>query len=179
MPANLELKAKVAESSTLRQIAEDIGATYIATMHQEDTYFYTTKGRLKLRVINDDKAELIFYDRDEKTNYRLSEYQIYPVAEKELMKKILQQAYGIRSVIKKQGQLFIYKNCRIHLDKVDGLGHFLEFEVMLDKSDNNHIQNEDTMKFLADKFSSQFLRIIQVSYSDLLEKAQNKGGKFE
>ncbi len=176
MPANLELKAKVASVSSLIQIAEGIGATYITTMLQEDTYFYSTKGRLKLRVINEDKAELIFYDRDEKTNYRLSEYQIYPIADKDLMRKILQLAYGIRLVVKKKRQLFIYKNCRIHIDKVDGLGDFLEFEVLLNNSDEN---GKELMKFLCDKFSGEFLYIFQDSYSDLLEKVQNKGGKIE
>ncbi|MDI6803934.1 MAG: class IV adenylate cyclase [Bacteroidota bacterium] len=176
MPSNLELKAKIASISSLSQIAEEIGATYITTMLQEDTYFYSTKGRLKLRVINEDKAELIFYDRDETTNYRFSEYQIYRVADKELMRKILEHAYGIRSIVKKQRQLFTYKNCRIHIDQVDGLGDFLELEVILSKSDND---GEELMKFLSDKFSSQFLCIIQDSYSDILEKEQNKGGKFE
>lgn len=174
MPVNLELKAKIASTTSVSQIAEDIGATYITTMLQEDTYFHSTKGRLKLRVINEDKAELIFYDRDEKTNYRLSEYQIYPIEEKDLMKKILQLAYGIRLDVKKKRQLFIYKNCRIHIDSVDGLGDFLEFEVLLNNSDEN---GKELMKFLYDKFSGEFLSILQDSYSDLLEKLQIKGIK--
>lgn len=172
MPANLELKAKVASISALLQIAEEIGATYITTMFQEDIYLYSSKGRLKLRVIDEDKAELIFYERDEKTNYRLSEYQIYPVEDKVLLRKILEHAYGIRLVVKKQRQLFAYKNCRIHIDKVEGLGDFLEFEVILSNSDDD---GKELMKFLYDKFSSQFLCIVQDSYSDLLEREQNKG----
>lgn len=167
MPVNLELKAKLKSTSSLSKITQAIGAKYITTMLQEDIYFYSTNGRLKLRVINEDKAELIFYERDEKTNSRLSDYQIYPVADKDLMKKILQLAYGIRLVVKKQRQLFIYENCRIHIDKVDGLGDFLEFEVLLNNSNED---GQEMMKFLCDKFSGEFLYILQNSYSDLLEK---------
>lgn len=173
MPVNLELKAKIKSTSTFSQIAQQIGAKYNTTMLQEDIYFYSTKGRLKLRSINGDKAELIFYERDENTNSRLSEYQIYPVADKDLMKKILQLAYGIRVVVKKQRILFIYKNSRIHIDKVDKLGDFIEFEVILGKPDND---GQELMKFLIDKFSDQFLYIIQDSYSDLLEKQQTMEG---
>lgn len=38
---------------------------------------------------------------------------------------------GIRGVLIKERYLFLYKQTRIHLDKVEGLGDFMELEVII------------------------------------------------
>ena len=43
----------------------------------------------------------------------------------------LAAALGIRTVVRKQRTVYLHKNVRIHLDAVDGLGTFLEFEAVM------------------------------------------------
>ena len=42
------------------------------------------------------------------------------------------QALGIRAVVRKKRTVYFCEQTRIHLDEVDGLGAFIELEVVLD-----------------------------------------------
>jgi adenylate cyclase class IV len=42
---------------------------------------------------------------------------------------VLTQALGARGQVKKRRLLFMYQQTRIHVDKVEGLGNFMELEV--------------------------------------------------
>ena len=47
------------------------------------------------------------------------------------LKETLAAACGTRAVVVKRGEIFLVEHVRIHLDEVDGLGDFLEFEAVL------------------------------------------------
>ncbi len=126
---NLELKARCADPAQAERIAHALGAEARGDLHQIDTYFVTPRGRLKLRQINRADGELIYYDRPEVTATRFSEYFIAPVAACALMRDVLIRAYGERVTVEKTRRLYIYRGARIHLDRVERLGAFLEFEV--------------------------------------------------
>ena len=74
--------------------------------------------------------------------------------------------------MKKKREIFIFDNIRIHLDKVENLGEFLEFEIVYD----NYEQAKKQMKFLINYFKLNRNNFINNSYSDLLlEKLKQKG----
>uniref|UniRef100_A0A183CTR1 CYTH domain-containing protein n=1 Tax=Globodera pallida TaxID=36090 RepID=A0A183CTR1_GLOPA len=78
------------------------------------------------------KAELIFYDRVDVEDAKLSDYVKTEVDDATAMKEPLSRAIGISGIVRKTRTVFIYKGqTRVHLDRVDGLGDFLEFEVCL------------------------------------------------
>ena len=60
---NLEIKAKLPDRANTLQAALRLGAEFNATLIQTDTYFRVPHGRLKLREIEGEHSELIFYDR--------------------------------------------------------------------------------------------------------------------
>src|SRR5258706_483628 len=126
---NLELKAKCPNQKAAMQIAEEIGARYEGILNQEDIYFKISPGRLKLRIVNDN-YELIYYKRTNVKTARESEYEIFRVKNgKELLRE-LKKILPVTVIVKKQRELYIYQNVRIHIDTVSGLGKFLEFEAV-------------------------------------------------
>ncbi len=171
MPRNLEVKAKVEDVSLLEKIAIDIGAMFDNDFVQVDTYFGIPDGRLKMREFGDGKAELIFYRRGETSEKRWSNYEIVPVCEVGKLKNLLAKIFGLKVVVEKRRKVYLYKNARIHLDKVSGLGDFVEFEVIY-KGDEK--QAEELMEFLIQGFGLKRENFVKVSYSDLLIQKQKE-----
>jgi adenylate cyclase, class 2 len=167
MPTNLEFKASVFSLDNVKDIATEINATHLTTLYQTDTYFNTDKGRLKLRENNDIEAQLIYYEREENSSDRWSKYKIYNVQDSTLLKELLINAYGIKVVVKKERDVFIYKNARIHADKVENLGAFLEFEVI---HESDVTKSSELLDYLKSSFKSEINKVFFESYSDILLK---------
>ena len=54
-----------------------------------------------------------------------------PVAAPDELAEALDAALGTVVVVSKRRRLFLWEGVRIHLDEVDGLGSFVEFEAVL------------------------------------------------
>ena len=128
---NIELKARLADYDAAHRAAASIATKRLETQHQIDTYFHCNDGRLKLRQIDGLRAELIWYKRDDQEDPTPSDYQLVPLSNPESLKAALAAALGIRVVVEKRWEIFLYHNVRIHLDDVVGLSRFLEFEAVL------------------------------------------------
>jgi predicted adenylyl cyclase CyaB len=129
MPINLEIKAHLADVSSAIRVARSIRANRIGILLQKDTYYRVPSGRLKLRQIVGDCSELIFYDRNEASNERKSNFHILSVADPVEMHKFLTRVLSVVGIVSKKRILYITDGIRIHIDKVKGLGSFLELEV--------------------------------------------------
>ncbi len=129
MPLNLELKARVGLGSRPEEEAREAGAEEGAILRQTDTYFRVPKGRLKIRETVGSGAELIQYERKEDGPERWSAYRKIPVPDPDALKRALSDALEVLVVVRKERKLFLYKGARIHLDDVEGLGSYIEFEV--------------------------------------------------
>lgn len=128
---NIELKARLTDVDRARRIATELATKRLEPQHQVDTYFHCRSGRLKLRQIDGLTAQLIWYERPDREGAKASDYRLVPVANPETLKAALAGALGIRSVVEKRREIFLWHNVRIHLDEVTGLGTFLEFEAVL------------------------------------------------
>lgn len=132
---NLEIKARCPDLRVAARAAKSLHARRAGVLHQTDTYFHPRHGRLKLREIREgrsSRAELIAYERADRASARESRYFVVPVLDATLLKSALKSAMGIRAVVKKRRELWMYHNVRVHLDRVEGLGTFIEFEAVLD-----------------------------------------------
>lgn len=141
---NIELKIIPDDFLRITKILKKSGAQFKGGLAQTDTYFNCKKGRLKLREINRKDFELIFYQRPDKKNSRLSNYQIIELKKEQVgnMKSILKGSLGEMVVVRKKRNLWIYKNTRIHLDTVEKLGHFLELETVVQENNLKNAKNE-------------------------------------
>jgi adenylate cyclase len=165
MPKNLEIKARIQSIERSISVARSLGASNEGELHQTDTYFEVDNGRLKLREINQTQAELIYYHRIENETQRLSNFEIYPCRDPQRLKELLKQSIGIKAVVAKKRILYIYESTRIHIDNVEHLGAFIEFEAPV-------IDSEDiarrTIDFLAGKFEIHPKDYVIQSYIDLV-----------
>jgi predicted adenylyl cyclase CyaB len=131
MARNVEIKARIASVAGIEPAVAalaDAGPTPIA---QDDTFFHCAHGRLKLRVFADGSGELIAYTRDDTAGPKLSDHLRVPVAEPTALRDALARACGLRGRVVKQRTLYLIGATRVHLDVVEGLGEFIELEVVL------------------------------------------------
>lgn len=164
MRSNLELKASIPSIEAARASARRCGADFSAVLIQVDTYFRIPRGRLKLREIADGTSEMIFYERPDTTLERWSSYSTVPVIEPAALKQQLASALGVRAIVRKRRELFLLDETRIHLDDVEDLGTYLEFEIPVRDQEEAASQ----MKFLREQFGIDAGSIFTGSYSDLI-----------
>ncbi len=63
MPSNVEIKAKLRDRETVERLVSERADHGPELIVQEDVFFPSESGRLKLRKFSDDSGELIFYRR--------------------------------------------------------------------------------------------------------------------
>jgi predicted adenylyl cyclase CyaB len=131
MPRNVEVKARIASVEALLPRARALADGDVTLIVQDDTFFACAHGRLKLRDFGDGRGELIHYTRSDATGPKLSEYVRVPVTEPAALREALTRAHGIVGRVRKTRLLLMAGATRIHLDRVEGLGDFLELEVVL------------------------------------------------
>ena len=168
MPRNLELKCRIASRAIACETARALGAQPQGVLVQEDTYFIVPHGRLKLREHHPGAAELVVYDRPHQTGDRWSNYERIDVSGTTGLKDALSHALGVACVVRKKRHLFLTSHARIHIDEVEGLGTFLEFEV----TEEDRVIAEQTMTKLRKTFGLEGEEGIAGSYSDLIVNSQ-------
>lgn len=166
-PTLIEIKAKCDNPEEIEQILLKNKAKYIGIDHQVDTYFDVSNGRLKLRQGNIE-CHLIFYNRQNQAAPKQSNVMLYKPHDAEILKDILSAANGIKVVVDKQRKIFFIDNVKFHIDRVEGLGSFMEIEA-IDKdgsigTDRLHEQCTFYMKLLNVKREN----LLTNSYSDML-----------
>jgi predicted adenylyl cyclase CyaB len=169
MPVNIEIKAQVHDFEQLQERVEQLSETSCQVIPQEDTFFNCLDGRLKLRELNAQHGQLVYYHRPDISGPKHSEYQIFETAEPGRLKQILSEAYGVRGVVSKVRFLYMVGHTRIHLDDVKGLGKFIELEVVLQPGQSEaegHLLANDLIRQLG----IQEADLIGNAYMDLLEQ---------
>jgi predicted adenylyl cyclase CyaB len=168
---NLELKSKSVNMEKLRLLMLELGAEHQKTMHQIDTYFNVPKGRLKLREIDGETAQLVYYERADESASRYSNYSIVEITDSSGFKQMMMDALGVKAIVDKVRELWMYGNTRIHVDDVDGLGYFVELETVITNQTNTEAQAEH--HFVKRALEIDDAKIVPVSYSDLILESRH------
>ncbi len=169
MPSNIEIKAKVEDMNSLEALTQNVSDTPCTVIQQEDTFFNTQNGRLKLRTFPENSGTLIYYNRPDSTAAKQSHYQLYNADKPDELKLLLDKALGTKVVVKKTRHLYICGQTRIHLDWVEKLGTFMELEVIL-HNDQNPQEGYKIAEELMDKLNIQKSQLISGAYADMLAK---------
>ncbi|HEY1600585.1 MAG TPA: class IV adenylate cyclase [Pirellulales bacterium] len=164
---NVELKARLVDLPGARALAARLSGGPPEIIAQVDTYFACAHGRLKLRTIVGDHSELIAYVRTDEIAPRASRYRIIPVPDAAALGDALSAALGVLVIVEKRREISLYNNVRIHLDQVQGLGTFLEFEAVLEAHQPLAV-GELQVRELARQFGLLPEHLVGGSYSDLL-----------
>lgn len=128
---NIELKCRCKDLGATRARAERLGARDTGFLHQRDVFFPAPDGRLKLRDFEDGAGELIAYRRPDSEAAIGSDYVLYRTDEPAALEAVLRHALGHHGTVTKRRQLLLFRNTRIHLDEVEGLGTFVELETVI------------------------------------------------
>jgi len=163
MPKNLEIKVKLTSHKEVKEILKQNKISFEELLIQKDIYYRVNKGILKLRIEND-KQTLIFYDRNEKSKKRWSDYHLLEIGKTDA-NKYLTRFLEVLTIVNKKRELYLYKNTRIHLDYVKGLGYFLEFEARVVKGLKDA---KKRFSFMMDLLKLIDKKEIRASYKDLL-----------
>jgi predicted adenylyl cyclase CyaB len=167
MRRNVESKARCADLAAARAVACQLCGDASIIEQQCDTYFHVAHGRLKLREIEGQPAVLIAYRRPDTTEARTSAYRLVPVPDSASLKAALADTLGVRGTVRKRREIFLWKNVRIHLDRVEGLGDFIEFEAVL-RPEEAESEGRRLLQVLVEQFLLQPAQLVGPSYSDLL-----------
>jgi len=76
MPRNIEIKARIESVEALLPLVSSISERGPFEIVQDDTFFTSPSGRLKLRVFSPHEGELIFYQRPDHGGPKESRYSI-------------------------------------------------------------------------------------------------------
>jgi predicted adenylyl cyclase CyaB len=172
MAVNVEIKARVRDRpGTLRRI-QDVSEGEPRRLLQEDTFFCVNKGRLKLRVLDPKHAQLIYYERSDGAGPRPSHYLLAEVEQPEELRTLLEAALGVRGVVRKTRWLYGVGQTRIHLDEVEGLGSFVELEVVL-RPGQEEAEGRSVALALMDSLQVGEEDLVDVAYMDLLQASRS------
>ncbi len=131
MARNIEIKARVEDPASIEDRARAIATDGPVDLAQDDTFFACARGRLKLREFADGTGELIHYFRADDAGPKVSDYLISATANPGTLRESLARALGTIGRVRKRRRLYHAGRTRIHLDDVEGLGAFVELEVVL------------------------------------------------
>jgi predicted adenylyl cyclase CyaB len=170
MARNIEIKARVQDVGAFVPQLAKIATSGPVEIAQDDTFFNCVTGRLKLRAFSNDSGELIFYRRVNQAGPKESFFLRSPTSSPETLRESLSLAYGQIGRIRKYRTLFLVGRTRVHLDRVEGLGHFLELEVMLvdDESADTGVREA---RELMDRLGIESTQLIEGAYLDLMLQA--------
>jgi len=169
MARNIEIKARVEDIARLATKVAAIADDGPSVILQDDTFFRCDSGRLKLRSFPDGSGELIFYRRANQEGPKESFYLRSPTSAPDNLRESLALAYGAVGRVRKHRTLFLVGRTRVHLDQVEGLGQFLELEVVLGEGERSENGVREAQRLMA-MLGIDPSQLIERAYVDLLAR---------
>jgi predicted adenylyl cyclase CyaB len=176
MPRNIEVKAKLLDRRSIEKRVAGMADSGPEEIRQRDVFFHTRRGRLKLRIFDARHGELIYYDRPDRRGPKLSTYVRVPTKCPAAIQAALASACGVRGIVKKRRRVYLVGNTRIHLDEVEGLGAFLELEVVLSARQSPR-RGRNVAERLMNRLGIGRKSLIDCAYLDLILRGAGRRGR--
>ena len=173
MPSNIEIKCYARNFDEIARRAQALSDTPVEITSQEDIFFNAPQGRLKLRILSADAGQLIYYTRPDQAGPKRSDYHIALTSDPGNLKHALELAYGIRGVVRKTRYLYLIGQTRVHLDEVEGLGQFMELEVVL-RDGQTDSEGQAIAEGLLTNLGVERGDLLESAYIDLLELSDKR-----
>src|SRR5258708_1574376 len=169
MPSNIEIKAILRNRRAAEAVAARLSNAGPKTFRQQDFFFNCAGARLKLRILAADHGELIRYERVDIADARRSTYLIARTSDPKILLDILTATLGTAGVVRKMRTLYVIGQTRVHLDQGEGLGDFLELEVVPQPAQSEAEGRSIAAALLTD-FGIDEQQIVAEAYVDLLAR---------
>ncbi len=162
----IELKARYEDLGKARALLT--GAERVGTFRQTDTYFSLGECRLKLRAVEGRReGQLVYYERPDHGGVKESLVLLADLPDAAAVLDILRRAFPVQAEVRKTREIYRLEGVQIHLDSVEGLGKFVEFEKVVSgeaERDAGRAQLESLSRY----FEIDAEDLMASSYSDLL-----------
>lgn len=168
MGKNIEIKARCDNLYDFKSKLLQLPVTFEGEDFQVDTFFKVSKGRLKLRESSLSGNVLIPYLRPDQKGPIQSDYDLIKISNPQKLKFLLTEILGIKGEVRKKRAIYYFENVRIHLDEVEKLGNFIEFEAVVDDKEAIN-ENEKKVQWLLNYFNINNDKLIDAAYMDLLQ----------
>lgn len=159
---NIEIKARIPTLDAIRAKALSLASKPGEILHQTDTFFTVPEGRLKIRELSEGSGELISYHRPDQRGPKESVYTRCACQNAHVLAETLSGVLPVRGAVTKRREVFLVGRTRIHLDEVEGLGSFVELEVVL--SDGESVE-------YGERIARELLRDLEIPESSLISEA--------
>ncbi|HMB93619.1 MAG TPA: class IV adenylate cyclase [Rhodothermales bacterium] len=174
MPFIVEIKARCDDQERIRRLLQGREARFIGEDHQIDTYFRVPHGRLKLRE-GTIEHHLIHYHRPDQHGPKGSDVLLYKPRPDAGLKALLTRALGVLVVVDKRREIYFIDNIKFHIDRVEGVGTFVEIEAIDEEGRIGTEPLHDQCQHYLDLFDLPPASLVAGSYSDLLlEKSEGQ-----
>jgi predicted adenylyl cyclase CyaB len=167
MARNIEIKARIESVESLAPRVAALADQGPVEIIQDDTFFACDRGRLKLRAFSARDGQLVYYRRPNQTGPKESFFVISPTTAPDSLREVLSLAYGRAGRVRKRRILYLVGRTRVHLDRVDDLGDFLELEVVLAEGEPSDRGVEEARNLMA-VLGLDPRQLIEGAYVDLL-----------
>jgi adenylate cyclase class IV len=167
---NIEIKARVGDPGAVRTRAAAISSGAPQLIDQRDTFFVVGRGRLKVRAFADGSGELIAYERANERGPKQSAYTRAECRDAAALCEALARVLPVRGVVTKRRELFTAGRTRIHLDRVEQLGSFVELEVVLVDGESPEAGEREAVALLKSLAIAES-DLVSDAYIDLLERS--------
>ncbi|MBI4600408.1 MAG: class IV adenylate cyclase [Planctomycetes bacterium] len=165
---NIEIKARLRDRGNVEARLEALGARRMWTLRQKDTFFAVPSGWLKIREAEGRPPEVISYRRaTSHAGPRASDFDVILVEDAAAWKRLLGRVVPADKVVAKERTLWIYEHTRIHLDRVEGLGDFLELETVVDGITSDQARAETSR--LVETLGIKPADLVAAPYRDLVK----------
>lgn len=163
----VEFKARYEDLGKARALLA--GAEHLGTFRQVDTYFSLGERRLKLRTVpGRDDGQLVYYERPDAGGTKESRVILAIVPDARAVLDILSRVLPIQAEVRKVREIYRHQGVQVHLDSVEGLGRFIEFERVLD-DEGQRDAGQRELEALRAYFQIPDEDVMASSYSDLVE----------
>jgi len=166
---NIEFKCELLDIGAAQVQCQMLGAECVGRLEQTDTYFKLPDGRLKRREVPGDPVEWIFYHRPDRVTPKMSHFMIYSEEQARARWGVLPLKEWV--TVRKVREVFLLENLRIHLDDVDELGWFIEFEAQVSPKYNVRVCHVQIAK-MRRQFGPILGEAIAAGYADLMDRFQ-------
>ena len=167
MARNVEIKARIDSIEAITATVAELADQGPIEIPQDDTFFVCERGRMKLRAFSSTDGQLIFYQRPDQAGPKESFFVISPTASPDSLREALSLAYGQAGRVRKHRTLYLVGRTRVHLDRVENLGHFLELEVVLSPGEGPEPGVQEAHNLMA-SLGIADAQLVEGAYVDLL-----------
>ena len=161
---SVEIKHELRDPELAIAGLRKLRAINVGTTFHVDSCYRLSAGRLIKRVIEGEPTEWIAYHRDDSPQARICRFTVY--SENEAHNRFGARDIPVWTQVRKRRELWIAGSVRVHVDMVDRLGWFIEFEALVSPRQNAG-QCRKLIESVRNQMRISLGEAIGVSYSDL------------